>query len=111
VALAVAALQLAGQGLAFAVGFALIFGAGQGLASIVRGAVPLALFGPTGIGRRLGHLAALRNVTAAAAPFAFALGTEFMGLSLTLHVSLAIAISGFTLLFVLHLLVRRARGQ
>lgn len=111
VALAVAALQLAGQGLAFAVGFALIFGAGQGLASIVRGAVPLALFGPAGIGRRLGHLAALRNVTAAAAPFAFALGTELMGLSRALHVSLAIALLGFALLFVLHLLVRRAPRQ
>ncbi len=111
VAVAVVALQLAGQGMAFAIAFALIFGAGQGLASIVRGAVPLALFGPTGIGRRLGHLAALRNVTAAAAPFAFALGTERLGLPLTLQLSLAIAILGFALLFGLHLLVRQASDQ
>lgn len=108
VALAVGALQIAGAGLAFALAFALLFGAGQGLASIVRGAVPLALFGATGIGRRLGHLAALRNVSAAAAPFAFALGVEFAGIAATLHAALGIALLGLTLLFWLHLLVRRA---
>ncbi|TVP72948.1 MAG: MFS transporter [Rhodobacteraceae bacterium] len=107
IACAVAALQLAGLGLALAVAFALIFGAGQGLASIVRGAVPLALFGAEGYGRRLGHLAAMRNLTMAAAPFAFALSAESLGLRLTLHVSLAIALVGFALLFALHLLVRR----
>ncbi len=105
---AVAALQLAGQGLAFAITFALVFGAGQGLASIVRGAVPLALFGAPGYGRRLGHLAAMRNLTMAAAPFAFALSAEALGLRLTLHASLAIALTGFALLFALHLLVRRS---
>lgn len=110
IVLAVAALQLAGSGLAFAVGFAVIFGAGQGLASIVRGAVPLALFGPHGIGRRLGHLAALRNLTAAAAPFAFALGSQTLGLPLTLSLSLAIALGGFALIFALHLLVRRVQA-
>lgn len=110
IVLAVAALQLAGTGLVFAVGFAIIFGAGQGLASIVRGAVPLALFGPQGIGRRLGNLAALRNLTAAAAPFAFALGSQAFGLPLTLMLSLGIALGGFALLCVLHLLVRRAQS-
>ena len=110
IVLAVGALQLAGTGLAFAMGFAVIFGAGQGLASIVRGAVPLALFGAQGIGRRLGHLAALRNLTAAAAPFAFALGSQTLGLPLTLSLSFAIAMGGFALLFALHLLVRRAQA-
>ncbi|MCC5956883.1 MAG: MFS transporter [Natronohydrobacter sp.] len=110
IVLAVAALQLAGSGLAYAVGFAVIFGAGQGLASIVRGAVPLALFGAAGIGRRLGYLAALRNLTGAAAPFAFAFGSQALGLPVTLALSLGIALGGFALIFALHLLVRRAQA-
>jgi MFS family permease len=52
--------------------FAGLFGVGQGLASIVRGTVPLTLFGRAGYGARLGRLAMLRTVASAGAPFAFA---------------------------------------
>jgi MFS family permease len=52
--------------------FAVLFGVGQGLASIVRGTVPLALFGRAGYGARLGRLAMLRTLASAGAPFAFA---------------------------------------
>lgn len=52
--------------------FAAVFGIGQGLSSIVRGSVPLVLFGPAGYGERLGRLARIRTIIAAGAPFAFA---------------------------------------
>lgn len=111
IVLAVGALMLAPLGLAFAMGFAILFGAGQGLASIVRGAVPLALFGAAGIGRKLGHLAALRNVTGAAAPFLFALSAGTLGLGSTVLIALAIALCGLALLFWLHLFVRHSLLQ
>ncbi len=111
IVLATGALLLAPLGLAFAIAFAVLFGAGNGLASIVRGAVPLALFGARGIGRRLGHLAALRNVTGAAAPFLFALSAEGLGLGLTVLIALGIALLGLALLFRLQSYMRRAQAQ
>lgn len=98
VALAVAALLVPSSDVALALGFAVLFGAGQGLASIVRGAVPLALFGAHGLGRRLGQLAGLRNVSAAAAPVLFAVAQQAIGLAATLWLSLAIALAGLALL-------------
>lgn len=68
-----ALILLALPGTSAAVGFAVVLGAGAGLASIVRGALPLALFGPLGFGARLGRLAAPRQVAAALAPLGFAL--------------------------------------
>lgn len=53
-------------------GFALICGFGSGLSSIVRGTVPLALFGAQGYGARLGNLTAVRLVVTSVAPFIFA---------------------------------------
>ena len=98
VALAVAALLVPGSDIGLAIAFAVLFGAGQGLASIVRGAVPLALFGPDGLGKRLGQLAGLRNVSAAAAPVLFAVAQQAIGLAATLWLSLAIALAGLALL-------------
>jgi hypothetical protein len=59
--------------------FATLFGVGQGLASIVRGTVPLALFGREGYGTRLGRLAMLRTIASAGAPFVFALAGARIG--------------------------------
>ncbi|WP_165496664.1 MULTISPECIES: MFS transporter [Haematobacter] len=68
---ALALLLLPGPAMILAVCFAISFGAGQGLSSIVRGAVPVALFGSEGTGQRLGRLAAIRSVLGASAPFLF----------------------------------------
>jgi MFS family permease len=59
--------------------FATLFGVGQGLASIVRGTVPLVLFGRDGYAARLGRLALLRTFTAAGAPFVFAAAGAGLG--------------------------------
>jgi hypothetical protein len=59
--------------------FIVLFGIGNGLTTIVRGAVPLALFGPAGYGEILGRLATPYLVVNALAPTAFALVTERFG--------------------------------
>ncbi len=59
--------------------FATLFGVGQGLASIVRGTVPLVLFGREGYAARLGRLAMLRTLAAAGAPFVFAAAGAALG--------------------------------
>ena len=79
--------------------FALLHGAGNGLLTISRGTLPLALFGPAGYGLRTGIIAAPARVTTAAAPLLFgvlldAMGTRALlisaGLSLTALGALAL---------------------
>ncbi|MFJ1312053.1 arsenite efflux MFS transporter ArsK [Agrobacterium sp. P15N1-A] len=52
--------------------FAILFGLGSGLASIVGGTLPLELFGRKEYGARLGWVTAARQFSSALAPFAFA---------------------------------------
>ncbi|MBX9469636.1 MAG: MFS transporter [Rhizobium sp.] len=53
---------------AFAIAFAVFYGAGQGLTSIVRGVLPLHYFGVAGYGRTMGTLASTRIIASAIAP-------------------------------------------
>lgn len=71
--LALAVLALSAPALAGAAIFALLFGLGSGLSSIVSGTLPLALFGSSGYGRRLGLISSARQIAAAIAPAAFSL--------------------------------------
>jgi len=57
---------------ATAAAFALLFGGCNGLVTITRGAVPLALFGASGYGRLIGRLAGPFLLTQAAAPVVMA---------------------------------------
>jgi hypothetical protein len=61
------------------VGFTLLMGASQGVITIVRGAVPLALFGATGYGAVLGLLATPILIVNAASPTLFALIVDRWG--------------------------------
>ncbi|MEQ1711633.1 MAG: MFS transporter [Hyphomicrobium sp.] len=74
-----------------AVLFTLLLGVSNGLVTIVRGAVPLALFGAEGYGTMLGMLAAPQLLMNALAPFAFAAIVEEFGLRAGLWVLLAAA--------------------
>lgn len=56
--------------------FVLMFGASNGLMTIARGTLPLALFGPQGYGHLVGRLAAPALAVQAAAPIAMALVIE-----------------------------------
>lgn len=53
--------------------FAVLYGASNGLVTIAKGAVPLALFGPRGYGEVLGAISAPNLMLNAAAPLLFAL--------------------------------------
>jgi len=57
-------------GAALAAPFAMLYGLGNGILTIARGALPLAIFGPAGYGRRVGLLAAPSRIAAAIAPVA-----------------------------------------
>lgn len=60
--------------------FAIAYGISMGLSSIVRGTVPLKLFGPAGYGAMLGKLSAPGLIVKAAAPLLFAMLIERAGL-------------------------------
>ena len=91
-----------------ALGFALLIGTGGGLSSIVRGSVPVVLFGTVGLGLRLGQLAAMRTVLGAAAPALFAFAAAGLGIAATLGVTLAVAAGGFSVMLWLWLELRVA---
>jgi hypothetical protein len=69
---AFAMLALLGVSVPVAAAFALMFGGANGLVTITRGAVPLALFGASGYGRLMGRLAGPFLLVQAAAPLVMA---------------------------------------
>jgi hypothetical protein len=73
---AFAMLLLFGVSVPLAAAFALLFGGANGLVTITRGAVPLALFGHSGYGRLMGRLAGPFMVMQAAAPLVLAFVVE-----------------------------------
>lgn len=89
--LSIAVLMFAGVGTGTALAFTLLFGVSNGLVTIVRGAVPLALFGAEGYGTMLGILATPQLLMNALAPFAFAAIVEGFGPRAGLWVLLAAA--------------------
>ena len=76
----VAALCLAAFGGPAAYAFAMLHGAGNGILTIAKGTLPLALFGAAGYGRRLGWLNAPARVLQAAAPLVFGAALAAWGL-------------------------------
>jgi MFS family permease len=73
---AFAMLLLLGVSTPLAAAFALMFGGANGLITITRGAVPLALFGASGYGRLMGRLAGPFLLMQAAAPLVMAFVVE-----------------------------------
>lgn len=61
--------------------FAVFFGIGQGLTSIIRGVLPLHYFGTAGYGRTMGTLSGIRMVLSAAAPVTIIFVNEEVGLA------------------------------
>jgi len=78
---------LFGFSVSVAAAFAVMFGAANGLMTIARGAVPLALFGAAGYGRLLGRIAKPFQIVQAVAPVVLAFvierGSDVAGLALT----------------------------
>jgi MFS family permease len=74
-----------------AAAFALLFGGANGLVTITRGAVPLALFGASGYGRLMGRLAGPFLLMQAAAPLVMAFVVERSADSAALALAAAFA--------------------
>jgi MFS family permease len=80
--------------------FAVFYGAGNGILTIARGTLPLALFGPQGFGRRVGVISLPARATGALAPLAVGLMAEHIGTG-TLWVSALVSLSAFVALLLL----------
>ncbi|KYG25021.1 membrane protein [Bradyrhizobium sp. AT1] len=80
--------------------FAVLYGAGNGIITIARGTLPLALFGPSGFGRRVGMISLPSRVTGALAPLALGMMVEHFGSS-ALWISALASISAFFALLML----------
>ncbi|WP_421762344.1 arsenite efflux MFS transporter ArsK [Devosia sp.] len=97
-------LTLTAPTLAGGVAFAILFGLGSGLTSIVSGALPLQLLGRERYGARLGWLSSARQVASAVAPFVFAVLIGAMGVPLTLWVVVGTGVAGIAVFFAIALL-------
>jgi hypothetical protein len=80
--------------------FAIFHGAGNGILTIARGTLPLAIFGPQNYAYRLGIIGAPARMAQAAAPLAFGLLIEAMG-SRVLIVSSALSLLALLALLML----------
>jgi predicted MFS family arabinose efflux permease len=94
----VGAVIFAAIGPAAASAFAVFYGAGNGLLTIARGTVPLAVFGPHGYGERTGLLGAPARAAQALAPLLFGILLDAMGASVII-VSSALCLAAFAALF------------
>jgi MFS family permease len=83
--------------------FAVMFGVANGLVTIARGAVPLALFGPTGYGGIIGRIARAALIVTAVAPLVIAFVAERTSDPVALAVAAAFAVVSLTCF----LLIRR----
>ncbi len=82
--------------------FALLHGSGNGLLTIVRGTLPLALFGATGYGARQGWIALPGRTLGALSPWLFGLALERWG-ARALWLSSAMCLTAFACLLALRL--------
>lgn len=91
-----------------AVVFAMLFGMGSGLNSIVQGTLPLALFGHQGYGEILGKITSARLIVSSSAPFIFAFIMEKLGPTLALSVAATVGILGVLTFLAVARLIRRS---
>lgn len=84
-----------------AAAFALLHGAGNGILTIARGTLPLAIFGPENYAYRLGLIGAPSRICQALAPLAFGLLIEPMG-KLVVVVSAGLSLAALVALMALH---------
>jgi MFS family permease len=92
-------LALLGGGPIAACAFAGVHGAGNGMITIAKGTLPLAIFGPAGYGYRVGLMSLLARAMQALAPFAFAVVLEGLGARAALAVSGGLSLVALAALF------------
>jgi hypothetical protein len=72
--------------------FSILHGAGTGMLTITRGTLPLAMYGPTGYGARIGRISVPARVGQATAPFLFGLAIDKLGVTM-LFISTALSLA------------------
>jgi len=72
--------------------FSILHGAGTGMLTITRGTLPLALYGPTGYGARIGRISVPARVGQATAPFLLGLAIDKLGVAM-LFISTALSLA------------------
>jgi MFS family permease len=95
------ALALLLFGAAAAPAFAVLHGMGNGLLTIARGTLPLAVFGAAGYGARQGLLTAPARLAQAIAPLLFGLLLETLGAGVALLLSAGLAVAAWAALLAL----------
>jgi predicted MFS family arabinose efflux permease len=85
----------------FAAGFAVLYGVSNGLVTIVKGALPLTLFGADGYGTLMGRLAAPQLIAESLAPFISAVVLVSLGDRISIGILLALACLSLTSMLVL----------
>jgi predicted MFS family arabinose efflux permease len=98
---------LAGPQFWAAAAFGILVGSANGVLTIARGTIPLALFGRTGYGALMGSIALPTVVARASAPLAFAKVMEFAGTLSGFFVAVAAGVMGLAGMAVLAVLARR----
>jgi MFS family permease len=86
---------------AAAAAFALLHGAGNGVMTVARGTLPLAIFGPGGYGARQGLIGAPARLLQALAPFAFGWLLEGAGVGAALAVTSGLSLAALAALLAL----------
>ena len=86
---------------AAAAAFALLHGAGNGVMTVARGTLPLAIFGPGGYGARQGLIGAPARLLQALAPFAFGWLLEGAGVGAALSVTSGLSLAALAALLAL----------
>ncbi|KKB84636.1 hypothetical protein VW29_09545 [Devosia limi DSM 17137] len=104
--LALGTLALSAPSTFGAAAFAIIFGLGSGLFSIVSGTLPLAIFGKDGFGKRLGWIGLGRLGLSALAPFALSVALGAIGPKPSLWI---LAVAGLLCVVVFAEVWRRCR--
>ncbi len=88
--------------------FALLFGAGQGLSFIIRGVLPLELYGRKGYGALTGKINSVRLAVSATGPFVIAFVFEHAGARVAVEAIMAAALLSAASLLVVSVIARRA---
>ena len=105
------ALVLTAPSLPGAVMFAILFGFGSGLISIVSGSLPLQLMGRDKYGAKLGWLSSARQIASAVAPFCLALLMSTFGVTGGLWAVVGLGAVSIATFATLALLPRRTDGS
>jgi hypothetical protein len=72
--------------------FSMLHGAGNGMITIAKGTLPLAIFGPVGYGHRQGLLSMMGRGMQAIAPYAFGVVLEMQGPRIALSLSVGLSL-------------------